>query len=130
MFTLDKLSELKQHKKFILIVTVFGAIIFSIMLIQGSIERKEFRSSYDELISKEKSGIVKLISTNRGGNTIILDKLIDNRICFLNFNVETREEWDIHQFISQGDSVYKAKNSMELIVINRNTKIKTSLKIE
>ena len=129
MLTLEKLSELKQDRRFILVVIIFMAIFFAVILIQDSQERKEFRSIYAELKSKEIFGIVKVISTNRGGKTIELDKLINKKLCFLNFTVDKTEEWDIHQFISPGDSIYKAGNSMELIVVKRTSKIKTILKI-
>ena len=130
MLTLEKLSELKQDKKFILVVIISMVIFLAVILIQDSKERTEFRSNYAELKSKEIFGIVKVISTNRGGKTIELDKLVNKKLCFFNFTVNKAEVWNIHQFISPGDSIYKAGNSMELIVVKRASKIKTILKIK
>ena len=117
----------KNHKWYGLPFLLVGLLIVGAILFDDNKKSTEITDSIDDLYGQELSGIVATISQNRG--TVLL-RLKDNskkRIFFSTTSNSSLTPSFIDDFIKGGDSIFKAKNSMELEVFRGNERFRFTL---
>lgn len=97
-----------------------GLLIFGAILFDDNKKSTEITDSIDDLYGQELSGIVATISQNRGAVSLRLKDYSKKRIFFSTTSNSSLTPSFIDDFIKGGDSIFKAKNSMELEVHRGN----------
>ncbi len=99
-----------------------GLLIVGAILFTDNKKSVEINDSINNLYGEELSGIVATISQNRGTVSLRLKNISQKPIHFTTTRNYALTPYDIDEFIKGGDSIYKAKNSMELLVFRGNEK--------
>ncbi len=97
-----------------------GLLIVGAILYDDNKKSTEITDSIDNLYGQELSGIVATISQNRGTVSLRLKDYSKKRIFFSTTSNSSLTPSFIDDFIKGGDSIFKAKNSMELEVYRGN----------
>jgi hypothetical protein len=93
-----------------------GLLIVGAILFDDNKKSTEITDSIDNLYGQELSGIVATISQNRGTVSLRFKDCSKKRIFFSSTSNSSLTPSFIDDFIKGGDSIFKAKNSMELEV--------------
>jgi len=110
----------KNHEWYGLPFLLVGLLIVGAILFDDNKKSTEMSDSIDNLYGQELSGIVATISQNRGTISLRLKDYSKKRIFFSTTSNSSLTPSLIDDFIKGGDSIFKAKNSMELEVYRGN----------
>ena len=115
-------AENKNLKYYGLPFIFTGLLIVIAILFVDNKKSDVITDSIDNLYGNEISGIVETISQNRGTVSLRLKNIPQKPIYFTTTRNYALTPYSIDEFIKGGDSIYKAKNSMELEVYRGNQK--------